>query len=95
MSTISRVWRTALKLGCITNFDMPFLMMGFISLVDDIQFMLISSRHICIRSIPSRLTVECFFGGDEKTIDGSDGTRIGDFRVAFRLCFKESPSAKP
>ena len=26
-------------------------MMGFISLVDEIQFMLISSRHICIRSI--------------------------------------------
>ena len=42
---------TALKLGCITNFDMLFLVMGFISLVDEIQFMLISSRHICIRSI--------------------------------------------
>ena len=38
---------TALKL---TNFDMLFLVMGFISLVDEIQFMLISSRHICIRS---------------------------------------------
>ena len=25
--------------------------MGFVSLVDEIQFMLISSRHICIRSI--------------------------------------------
>ena len=25
--------------------------MSFISLVDEIQFMLISSRHICIRSI--------------------------------------------
>ena len=45
------VWPTALKLGCITNFDMLFLVMGFISLVDEIQFMLISSRHICIRSI--------------------------------------------
>ena len=44
------VWPTALKLGCITNFDMLFLVMGFISLVDEIQFMLISSRHICIRS---------------------------------------------
>ena len=38
-----------LKLGCITNFDMLFLMMGFISLVDEFQFiMLISSCHICI-----------------------------------------------
>ena len=44
-------WPTALKFGCITNFDMLFLVMGFISLVDEIQFMLISSRHICIRSI--------------------------------------------
>ena len=30
------VWPTALKLGCITNFDMLFLVMGFISLVDEI-----------------------------------------------------------
>ena len=46
------VWPTALKLGCVTvNLDMLFLMMGFISLVDEIPFMLISSRHICIRSI--------------------------------------------
>ena len=44
------VWPTALKLGCITNFDTLFLVMGFISLVDEIQSMLISSRHICIRS---------------------------------------------
>ena len=51
MSTIPRVWPTALKLGCITNLDMLFLIMGFISLVDEIQFMLISSCHICIRSI--------------------------------------------
>ena len=36
---ISRVWSTALKRGCIANFDMLFLVMGFISLVDDIQFM--------------------------------------------------------
>ena len=43
------VWPTALKLGCITNFDMLFLVMVLISLVDEIQFMLISSRHICIR----------------------------------------------
>ena len=41
MSTISCVWPTALKLGCIANFDMVFLVMGFISLVDEIQFMLI------------------------------------------------------
>ena len=41
------VWPTALKLGCVTNFDMLFLVMGFISLTDEIQFMLISSHHIC------------------------------------------------
>ena len=45
------VWPTALKFGCITNFDTLFLVMGFISLVDEIQFVLISSRHICIRTI--------------------------------------------
>ena len=42
------VWPTALKLGCVTNFDMLFLVMGFISLVDGIQFLLISSRNICL-----------------------------------------------
>ena len=47
------VWPTALKLGCVTNLDTLFLVMGFISLVDEIQFMLISSRHIYIRSILS------------------------------------------
>ena len=31
------VWPTALKLGCITNFDILFLVMGFISLVDEIR----------------------------------------------------------
>ena len=30
------VWPTALKLGSITNFDILFLVMGFISLVDEI-----------------------------------------------------------
>ena len=45
------VWPTALKLGCITNFDMLFHVIGFISLVDEIQFMLFSSRHICIKSL--------------------------------------------
>ena len=45
------VWSTALKLGCLTNFDMLFLVMGFIPLVDEIQFMQISSHYICIRSI--------------------------------------------
>ena len=39
------VWPTALKFGSITNFDMLFLVMGFISLVDKIQFMLANSRH--------------------------------------------------
>ena len=47
----ARVWPTALKLGCVTNLDMLFLVMWFISLLDEIQFMLISSRHICIRSL--------------------------------------------
>ena len=47
------VWPTALKLGCITNFDMLFLMMEFISLVDEIQFMLISSCHFCVRCYSS------------------------------------------
>ena len=35
------VWPAALKLECITNFDMLFLVMGFSSLVDEIQFILI------------------------------------------------------
>ena len=47
------IWSAALKLGYLTNLDMLFLVMGFISLIDEIQFMLISSRHICIRSINS------------------------------------------
>ena len=34
------IWPTALKLGGITNFDMLFLVIGFTSLVDEIQFML-------------------------------------------------------
>ena len=38
------VWPTALELGSIANFDMLFRVIGFISLVDEIQFMLISSR---------------------------------------------------
>ena len=42
------LWPTPLKHGCVTNLDMLFLVMGFISLVDGIQFILISSRHICI-----------------------------------------------
>ena len=33
------VWPTALKLGCITDFDMLFLIMGFISLVDEMKCM--------------------------------------------------------
>ena len=45
------IWPTAMKLGCIINFDMLFLVMGFISLLDEIQYMLISSRHVYIRSI--------------------------------------------
>ena len=45
MSGIPFVWPTALKLGCLTNFDMPFFVMEFIYLVDEIQFLLISSRN--------------------------------------------------
>ena len=53
MSTIPRdsVWPAALKLGCVNNFDILSLVIGFISLVDEIQFMRISSRHILHRSI--------------------------------------------
>ena len=39
--------------GCLTNSDMLFLVMRLISLVDEIQFMLISNHHIYIRSIES------------------------------------------
>ena len=39
------VWPTALKLGCVTNFDMLFHMMGLTCLFDEIQFMLMSIRH--------------------------------------------------
>ena len=38
-----RVSPTALELGCVTNLDMLFLVMEFISLVNEIQFMLIRS----------------------------------------------------
>ena len=44
-------WPTSLKLGCITNFDMLSLMMGFTSLVNEIQFMLICSPRISNRSL--------------------------------------------
>ena len=47
------VWPTALNLGCVTNLDTLFLVMGFISLVGEIWFMLISSHHICVRSMAS------------------------------------------
>ena len=48
------VWPTALKLGCVTSFDMLFPVMGLISVVNKIQFMLISSQHICIRSMETQ-----------------------------------------
>ena len=53
---------------------MLFLMMGFISLVDEIQFMLISSRHICIRSIA---VIECsvlFLSSGQVIFDSLFGT---------------------
>ena len=45
------IWPRALKLGCITNIDMLFLVMGFICLFYENKFMLISGRHISNRSI--------------------------------------------
>ena len=57
-------WPTALLLGCITNFDMLFLMMGLISLVTEIQFMLISSHHFSNRSIHT--SYRCFLNKDLK-----------------------------
>ena len=39
----------------LLNFDMLFLVMGLISLVNEIQFMLISSRHFSNRSIQQQL----------------------------------------
>ena len=52
MSAIPRVFGQQLLnlTGCVTNFDMLFLVMGFISFVDEIQYMQISSCYICIRS---------------------------------------------
>ena len=56
---------TVSKLDCITNFDMLFLVMGFISLVDEIQFILISSHHICMvlpsSMVQSRTKPECAY----------------------------------
>ena len=43
------VWPTALKLGCITNVDMLFPMMGFVCLCYENRFMLISGGHILNR----------------------------------------------
>ena len=47
----------------------------------EIQFMLISSRHISNRSMLQHVST-------------LPNTIEGDFRVAFRLCFKASPSVK-
>ena len=51
---MSAFWPAALKFDCISNFDMLSLVMGLISLVNEIQFMLISCRHISNRSIRNR-----------------------------------------
>ena len=45
------VWPTALKLGRITNVDMLFLTMRFISLFYENKFMLISGSHVWNRSV--------------------------------------------
>ena len=50
---------TALKLGGIPNFDMLSLVMRFISLVNEIQFMLISSHHN--RSIKQMVLQRVYF----------------------------------
>ena len=49
------VWSTALKPGCITNFEMLFLVMGFISLLDEI--MLIGNPQF-FRSLIRNLSIE-------------------------------------
>lgn len=47
MSAISAcIWATALKLSCVANFDMLFIVIGLIWLVDKINFLLISSNDI-------------------------------------------------
>ena len=51
MSGIPRVFRLQLWNLAVSLTDMLFLAMGFISLVDEIQFVIIRSRHICIRSM--------------------------------------------
>ena len=53
MSTISRVFGPQLcNLAAVfTNFDMLYFVMGFISLLDEIQFVFINSHHICIRCV--------------------------------------------
>ena len=80
------VWPTALKLGCITNFDMLFLVMGFISLVDEIQFMLIfSSHHICIRP-----ATRSFYLADFSSGKSTQKERIhGDTREKVRSSIRK------
>ena len=55
------VWPTALKLGCIANFDMLFLVMGFISLVDEIQFLLYMLWHLAFKPETNESAInKCF-----------------------------------
>ena len=49
MSIVSRVF--GLQLRNLAVLLVLFFVMGFIFLVDEIQLILISSHHICIRSI--------------------------------------------
>ena len=60
---------TALQLGCVNNFDMLFFVMGLIPWIDEIKFMLISSRHFCIvfdeiphREQHTKSRPTCYFG---------------------------------
>ena len=46
-----RIGYTALKLSCVTNFGMLFLVMGFICLFHKKKFMLISGGHISNRKL--------------------------------------------
>ena len=45
------VWPAALKLGCVTNLDMLFFVMGFISLIDEILMHGMQTRlfvYVCV-----------------------------------------------
>ena len=57
-TTFTCIWPRALKLRCVTNVDMLFLMNGFICLFYENKFMLISGSHILNRSIDCPLILK-------------------------------------